>query len=178
MSDVTREQDERDAAYLANAPNNDASPILHQFHSWAVTEYGIEHLGDAYYPIEKDRVHESDWARHMADKGWVRMRDFLAALDHARSIWPEKRMRTADGRLAPRTPTATAPARRSVSPRMRFAVLRRDTYACQLCGATAADGVVLEIDHQIPISKGGTNDEANLWTLCRDCNQGKSDALA
>lgn len=24
---------------------------------------------------------------------------------------------------------------------------------------------------------GGTNDQANLWTLCRDCNAGKSDGL-
>lgn len=34
---------------------------------------------------------------------------------------------------------------------------------------------VLRIDHIIPISKGGTNDEENLWLLCENCNRAKSD---
>jgi len=33
--------------------------------------------------------------------------------------------------------------------------------------------VSLEVDHRIPESKGGTDDESNLVTSCRDCNRGK-----
>lgn len=33
----------------------------------------------------------------------------------------------------------------------------------------------LRIDHIVPISKGGTNDEENLWLLCESCNAAKSD---
>ncbi len=33
----------------------------------------------------------------------------------------------------------------------------------------------LEIDHIIPISKGGSNDESNLWLACPLCNRYKSD---
>jgi len=34
---------------------------------------------------------------------------------------------------------------------------------------------VLEIEHIVPKSKGGTNDEENLWLACRSCNLFKSD---
>lgn len=76
---------------------------------------------------------------------------------------------------APRPPK---PERKGITPRKRFTILQRDGFRCQLCGRTAEhDLVALEVDHQQPVSKGGTNDDENLWTLCRDCNQGKSDAL-
>lgn len=32
----------------------------------------------------------------------------------------------------------------------------------------------LEIDHIVPKSKGGTNDEENLWLVCHSCNLFKS----
>ena len=57
----------------------------------------------------------------------------------------------------------------------RFAIFRRDNYRCQICGRTAKDGVRLEIDHKVPRAKGGSNHPSNLWTLCFDCNRGKSD---
>lgn len=61
-----------------------------------------------------------------------------------------------------------------LSSRERFRIFSRDRYKCQLCGRTAADGdVVLEVDHKKPRSKGGTNRDENLWTLCFDCNRGK-----
>ena len=33
----------------------------------------------------------------------------------------------------------------------------------------------LEVEHIIPIAKGGTDDEVNLWFACRSCNRFKSD---
>jgi hypothetical protein len=69
------------------------------------------------------------------------------------------------------------PKREPIKPSVRFQVFKRDNYACQMCGASAADGVKLEIDHIIPVSKGGQNDEDNLQVLCRDCNIGKSDSF-
>jgi len=55
----------------------------------------------------------------------------------------------------------------------RYDVLKRDKFACQLCGRTQADGAKLEIDHIIPVSKGGKTVDENLQTLCHECNQGK-----
>lgn len=59
--------------------------------------------------------------------------------------------------------------------KIRFAVLKRDGYRCQLCGAAATDGphVKLEVDHKHPRMKGGPNHDDNIWTLCQRCNSGK-----
>ena len=58
---------------------------------------------------------------------------------------------------------------------LRYSVLRRDQFRCQICGASAADGVKLEVDHIMPISKGGKTEMNNLRTLCERCNRGKRD---
>jgi len=60
---------------------------------------------------------------------------------------------------------------------LRYDILERDNYRCQICGATAADGIKLHIDHIIPVSKGGKTIYSNLRTLCDRCNLGKSDKL-
>ena len=60
---------------------------------------------------------------------------------------------------------------------LRYSMLSRDKFTCQCCGAKGVDGAVLEVDHIIPRSKGGSNDPSNLRTLCSNCNGGKSDKL-
>jgi len=65
-------------------------------------------------------------------------------------------------------------ARKEVSCGVRFKVLERDSFTCQYCGRSAP-GVVLHVDHVVPVSKGGSNDMSNLVTACEDCNLGKSD---
>ena len=68
---------------------------------------------------------------------------------------------------------AKSPKRDGLSLKLRFEVLRSNGYRCQLCGATAGDGARLEVDHKVPVAKGGTDDPENLWTLCFGCNRGK-----
>lgn len=46
---------------------------------------------------------------------------------------------------------------------------------CQVCGERPGIHRYLTIDHIVPKSKGGTNDEANLRVLCNRCNSGKKD---
>ena len=66
---------------------------------------------------------------------------------------------------------------RSTLPKsLRHKILKRDRYTCQACGARAPD-VELEVDHKIPISRGGKDEESNLTTLCKDCNRGKRDRV-
>jgi hypothetical protein len=64
--------------------------------------------------------------------------------------------------------------RKALSVRTRFEVFKRDDFTCCYCGRKSPD-VVLEIDHILPIAKGGTDDPMNLQTACWDCNHGKSD---
>lgn len=56
-------------------------------------------------------------------------------------------------------------------------VLERDNYRCVICGKGVADGVLLEIDHKIPISRGGSNSIENAQTLCVSCNNKKRNKL-
>lgn len=74
--------------------------------------------------------------------------------------------------------TDAAPRRTSRSPdlRLRFKVLQRDRFRCCACGASPSvtPGVLLEVDHITPWSKGGKTVSENLQTLCFACNQGKT----
>lgn len=67
--------------------------------------------------------------------------------------------------------------RAKMTPSLRYEILKRDNFHCVLCGRGTEDGVKLEVDHIIPVSKGGKTEPSNLRTLCRDCNRGKSDKL-
>lgn len=67
-------------------------------------------------------------------------------------------------------------SRDPISPKLRFEVFKRDKYVCQYCGACGPD-VELEIDHVIPVSRGGTDDINNLKTACFKCNRGKGDRV-
>lgn len=53
---------------------------------------------------------------------------------------------------------------------VRDRILKRDGNKCRRCGSSDN----LEIDHVIPLSKGGRHDEDNFQTLCRTCNRKKS----
>lgn len=63
-----------------------------------------------------------------------------------------------------------------LSKRTRFEIFKRDGFTCQYCGKIPP-GIVLEVDHIHPRSKGGTDDSINLTTSCADCNRGKSDRV-
>lgn len=67
-----------------------------------------------------------------------------------------------------------ANARKALSKRQRFEIFKRDRFTCQYCGRKPPD-VILQVDHIVPVSKGGDNSKVNLVTACRDCNVGKWD---
>ncbi|TXJ60521.1 HNH endonuclease [Brachyspira aalborgi] len=66
---------------------------------------------------------------------------------------------------------------RSINYRIRFKVMQRDDFKCKICGASPAMqvGVLLHVDHIVPVAKGGQATMDNLQTLCQKCNLGKSD---
>ncbi len=64
--------------------------------------------------------------------------------------------------------------RAAMSPGLRYDVLKRDGFRCVLCGSSASDGVKLEVDHIVPVSRGGKTEMDNLQTLCDRCNRGKA----
>lgn len=66
--------------------------------------------------------------------------------------------------------------RSSLSPKLRAKILKRDRNTCMSCGARAPD-VELEVDHIIPVSRGGSDDPSNLRTTCKECNRGKGNDI-
>jgi len=46
---------------------------------------------------------------------------------------------------------------------------------CWWCGEFV--GLTFDIDHRIPVSKGGTTDISNIVISCRKCNRSKNDKL-
>jgi len=64
--------------------------------------------------------------------------------------------------------------------KLREKIKQRDNYTCQSCNLSVRDepNLLLEIDHIIPISKGGMSSEDNLQTLCWKCNRSKGAKIA
>lgn len=54
--------------------------------------------------------------------------------------------------------------------RQKRAIWERDGWTCHECGAQSD----LEVDHIVPLVRGGSNDPSNLRTLCDRCNNRKS----
>lgn len=59
--------------------------------------------------------------------------------------------------------------------KLRTHIKERDNYTCCQCGNSTHEepNLLLEIDHIIPIAKGGLTQEDNLQTLCWKCNRSK-----
>jgi hypothetical protein len=78
--------------------------------------------------------------------------------------------------LGPRKTADESGERLSVSKKLRAQLLHTAHQRCQMCGKSIKEhGVVLEIDHKIPVSWGGKTDIDNLWAICVECNHGKQD---
>lgn len=62
---------------------------------------------------------------------------------------------------------------------LRTKIKERDHYMCKICSTSTAEQslLLLEIDHIIPVSKGGLSTPENLQTLCWKCNRSKSDKI-
>ena len=63
-----------------------------------------------------------------------------------------------------------------VSNEMRRKIYERDNYRCRCCGRSQNE-VDLEIDHIVPIAKGGKSTSDNLQTLCTECNRRKGTTI-
>lgn len=62
---------------------------------------------------------------------------------------------------------------------LREKIKERDNYSCRKCGLSIKEerNLLLEIDHIIPLSRGGITSVENLQTLCWKCNRSKGAKL-
>lgn len=91
---------------------------------------------------------------------WMLSRDTSSGWHHA-SETPKKLIRQARY------------GKGKISQLRRESVYERDGNACVACGSTDD----LTLDHKIPRSRGGTNAEENLQTMCKPCNAEKANKL-
>lgn len=62
---------------------------------------------------------------------------------------------------------------------LREKIKNRDSFTCKICRLSAVEekNLLLEIDHIIPLAKGGITSEENLQTLCWKCNRSKGSKI-
>lgn len=78
------------------------------------------------------------------------------------------------------TTTAQIKEQRALMTRkLRAYIKERDNFTCCICNNSVYNepNLLLEVDHIIPISKGGMTEENNLQTLCWKCNRAKADKI-
>lgn len=117
-----------------------------------------------------------DLSRYDADviadaAGWDGDSDlFLAAMIEA--VFLDRDLHIHDWQEYARRPrwrSALRQAWEGMARRLRPLIFERDGYRCRRCGSTSR----LEVDHVIPLARGGSNDPSNLQTLCFPCNRRK-----
>ena len=66
-----------------------------------------------------------------------------------------------------------------ISRELRERVRRQAQYRCGYClTSEVLIGAYMQIDHIVPESLGGSNEESNLWLACSTCNAHKSNRQA
>jgi hypothetical protein len=75
---------------------------------------------------------------------------------------------------------SAAGQRALMTTRLRNEIKQRDHYACLACGVSLAaePHLLLEVDHIMPVSRGGLSVPENLQTLCWRCNRSKGARVA
>ncbi|TNC21251.1 HNH endonuclease [Georgenia sp. 311] len=70
---------------------------------------------------------------------------------------------------------SAAGQRALMTAKLRSHIKQRDNYTCLNCGVSiyAEPHLLLEVDHIVPVSKGGLSVPENLQTLCWKCNRTK-----
>lgn len=74
---------------------------------------------------------------------------------------------------------SAAGQRALMTARLRECIKHRDNYTCKTCSASIAvePNLLLEVDHIVPVSRGGMSAVENLQTLCWRCNRRKSNKI-
>ena len=68
--------------------------------------------------------------------------------------------------------------------KIKTRLIKQSGKRCEGCGWQARQNVhehalarregTFELDHKVPLARGGTNDFSNLWVLCLPCHDGKT----
>ena len=74
---------------------------------------------------------------------------------------------------------SAAGQRALMTAKLRHFIKTRDHHTCRYCSVSlvAEPHLLLEVDHVVPVSRGGLSTPENLQTLCWRCNRTKSNKV-
>lgn len=139
-----------------------------------IRQFLYAHVGEIVTSEQvRDAAGASEWARRLRelreDEGWpILTHNDSASLSPGQYILTKKPPEKSEVAFA-----------RSISKKLRAAVLDRNGFTCQMCGLTPGDidpdtgrKVRLHLGHIKDKSLGGKDELSNLRALCSTCNQG------
>ena len=157
-----RKRDERLAAYRNSDPEVQARARNGQLYSYISKALG--HL----------TVEDTQAARELLVEALRLTPEELDDLAFKARTRLEERRRAGEIKAVIRGPGTSDLLRGRIKPSTRKRIFARDAHRCRQCSHVGDEHNPLTIDHIIPISHGGTNDDRNLQTLCQTCNLRKN----
>ena len=148
--------------YLGDVP----AYIMEEDEEGFYTRLGFANISEEVLTVEYKFVYTSG--------GGMAQRSFTVPMTEETIV---ELIKTLEGKL---TASAFAKEQRTLmTKKLREFIKTRDNHTCCTCGnsTNAEPNLLLEIDHIIPVSKGGLTEESNLQTLCWKCNRSKSNKI-
>lgn len=148
--------------YLGDVPDY----IMEADEDGFYTRLGFANISEETLTVEYKFVYTSG--------GGMAQRSFTVPMTEATII---ELINTLESKL---TAAALAKEQRQLmTKKLREFIKERDHHTCCTCGNSTEKepNLLLEIDHIIPVSKGGLTEEGNLQTLCWKCNRSKSNKI-
>ena len=82
--------------------------------------------------------------------------------------------RCSEHRLPDRRPSTARRGSSTERRKIRARALHRGRHRCARCGVVDKTGKSLEVDHVLPLERGGDHSDANLQVLCKPCHAEKT----
>ncbi len=148
--------------YIKNVPEY----VLDNDENGFYSRLGLAIIDEAILNIEYKFTYTSD--------GGMAQRSFTVPMDEENIIELINRL---ESKLS--LQAQTKEQRALMTTKLRAFIKERDNYTCCQCGNSTKTepNLLLEVDHIVPISKGGLTKEDNLQTLCWKCNRSKGSRL-
>lgn len=148
--------------YLGDVPKF----VLDNDESGFYSRLGFANIDESVLTIEYKFVYTSN--------GGLAQRYFTVPMTEANII---ELIKTLEGKLTVKA--FVKEQRNLMTKKLREFIKSRDNYTCCQCGNSIhkEPNLLLEIDHVVPVTKGGYTIEDNLQTLCWKCNRAKSNKI-
>ena len=87
---------------------------------------------------------------------------------------PSRESRCSEHKLPDRRPSTARRGSASEHRKRRSRALRRGGFRCVACGVVDKTAKSLEVDHVLPLERGGDHSDGNLQVLCKPCHAVKT----